>query len=672
MRTSRRRQIAAMVATTSTLALLACSADTILFRETDRDSEPDTRSATSRLPLTITNIRPAIGWDYTIASTQTGFSAGGDLDDATGVVQGEVRGDFHIRTSRRAVPQSAEGELIQFDVNQDVVVYVSAGAEGGVASSNAGGTASAVQFGELGPDGAGVPQRFARHFEKGTVTLRGLDMETANGLYDIIVTPLESSDGGDPAPVSLDAGRSQVSVPSFPGAEGFGAMALSPCRKLPLQVLTVTQTGNNGAGSFRAALAAVKPNQYTIIKFDVAGYIGVTGMLEGRNLRCLYVAGQTAPGDGVTIGAPTPAFQGIRLRGNGSGHQVWRHLRFRSGRIPLGALEIRQAVFDHLSMAWASDKAMIISPTLPDSTVDITVSRSIFAESAALHPTAFQLTGQNRDRPGNARVALLRNFFTGNSYRNPVLAARHSLMLNNLIYNWNVAATKGPGKDAVGEADIVNNYYKAGPMTGREFLHGIVVECTRQRSPNPAHPDISLHVRGNIDPHNSDPRANHQQQTTGPNRVTACYYRTGGSGGEPVPASYDAWRSTRLPPAQVQPVELQATQVPDDVLDDVGSNAGITCTGQWVRRPDAVDQRLIAEYRSRKGVARPPRGAADRGGFPASAAAQQGCPDSDSDGLPDAWEARYRTAANPAEDTDGDGYLNIEEFLNGSDPTRRN
>jgi hypothetical protein len=49
-------------------------------------------------------------------------------------------------------------------------------------------------------------------------------------------------------------------------------------------------------------------------------------------------------------------------------------------------------------------------------------------------------------------------------------------------------------------------------------------------------------------------------------------------------------------------------------------------------------------------------------------------PDSDDDGMPDAWEEKFRldprTAAEPALDTDRDGYTDIEEYLNGTDPTQ--
>ena len=45
--------------------------------------------------------------------------------------------------------------------------------------------------------------------------------------------------------------------------------------------------------------------------------------------------------------------------------------------------------------------------------------------------------------------------------------------------------------------------------------------------------------------------------------------------------------------------------------------------------------------------------------------------DSDDDGLPDEWEIQYFGHLNysGADDPDGDGYNNLTEYLQGSDPT---
>lgn len=49
--------------------------------------------------------------------------------------------------------------------------------------------------------------------------------------------------------------------------------------------------------------------------------------------------------------------------------------------------------------------------------------------------------------------------------------------------------------------------------------------------------------------------------------------------------------------------------------------------------------------------------------------------DSDSDGMPDAWEVKHqlnpRSAADAAGDRDHDGYTNIEEYLNSVVPAPR-
>jgi pectate lyase len=63
----------------------------------------------------------------------------------------------------------------------------------------------------------------------------------------------------------------------------------------------------------------------------------------------------------------------------------------------------------------------------------------------------------------------------------------------------------------------------------------------------------------------------------------------------------------------------------------------------------------------------------DVGGWP-ELASLPAPPDSDDDGMPDAWEEKFgldpRAAADAALDTDRDGYTDVEEYLNGSDPTQ--
>ena len=63
----------------------------------------------------------------------------------------------------------------------------------------------------------------------------------------------------------------------------------------------------------------------------------------------------------------------------------------------------------------------------------------------------------------------------------------------------------------------------------------------------------------------------------------------------------------------------------------------------------------------------------DVGGLP-NFASSEASVNADSDGLPDAWEAEHgldsSDAADQALDADGDGYTNLEERLNATDPRR--
>jgi hypothetical protein len=62
------------------------------------------------------------------------------------------------------------------------------------------------------------------------------------------------------------------------------------------------------------------------------------------------------------------------------------------------------------------------------------------------------------------------------------------------------------------------------------------------------------------------------------------------------------------------------------------------------------------------------------GGYPEykSAAPRQ---DSDKDGMPDEWEVKYKLdPKNPKDavlDCNGDGYTNIEKYINGIDPAKK-
>ncbi len=117
------------------------------------------------------------------------------------------------------------------------------------------------------------------------------------------------------------------------------------------------------------------------------------------------------------------------------------------------------------------------------------------------------------------------------------------------------------------------------------------------------------------------------------------------------------------------PLTIQSAE---DAYESVLANAGATRP-----RRDPVDRRVVAMVRTGKVTYEPGKGiitdVKQVGGYPD----YKGEPyaDADKDGLPDAWETRYGLDPNDpsdaSKDASGDGYTNIEAFIDGLDPTRK-
>jgi hypothetical protein len=109
----------------------------------------------------------------------------------------------------------------------------------------------------------------------------------------------------------------------------------------------------------------------------------------------------------------------------------------------------------------------------------------------------------------------------------------------------------------------------------------------------------------------------------------------------------------------------------DQVLDQAGATHGLNAQGEFFWRRDAVDQRIVNDTRNGTGgLINHPNTV---GGWPILS---PGTPyvDSDHDGLPDIWEEMYEFDPHDPSDNNKDanlnGYTNLEDFLNGTDPGR--
>lgn len=197
---------------------------------------------------------------------------------------------------------------------------------------------------------------------------------------------------------------------AFPGAEGFGAIA-SGGRGGSVIYVTTLDPDPPGAipGSLNWALRQAGPRT---VLFKVSGVIhGIANVVHGN----LTLAGQSSPG-GITV-------RGFICDGhyerNACDNLIVRHLRSRPGwNLPLppggerldDALRldgINRAIFDHVSLAHATDEAVQISWAS-----DITIQDSALGETVGDHADrgGVLLNYSHPEHPQD-RIALIRNLW---------------------------------------------------------------------------------------------------------------------------------------------------------------------------------------------------------------------------------------------------------------------
>jgi pectate lyase len=440
------------------------------------------------------------------------------------------------------------------------------------------------------------------------------------------------------------------SIPAFPGAEGGGAHSTGGRGGAVLQV---TNLNDDGPGSLRAACEATGPR--TVV-FRVGGIITLTRPLEIRN-PFLTLAGQTAPGGGILIRTDTAKYNAINVRTH---DVILRFLRIRNAHDCIDVIDDSYNVMiDHCSVSWGRDENMYIGQ--PSNRV--TCSWVLNSECLMPHSCGILIHGAGWDpslSPRMRDVDVHHNLFIHNMNRNPKVKSMNTQSINNIAYNWSWWGAAFAGGV---EIDLVGNLFKHGPS----FLGENVEKCCgflvspleilwrSDYTTGPPGRDPSIYIRGNVGTSHRDPHADNWPMME---EVNPGWKRL-----ERAPSRRFA-RDTlqhRDHPITIHPVEkLEAVLLPE-----VGASRRLDEHGRWVPNRDPVDARLIREYRS--GTGKLIASVEEGGGFP-SIAAGTPYPDADNDGMPDRWEeARHLDPAknDSAADRDGDGYTNLEEFLNG-------
>jgi pectate lyase len=424
---------------------------------------------------------------------------------------------------------------------------------------------------------------------------------------------------------------------AFPGAEGFGAGATGGRGG---DVVIVDTLEPFGPGSLGDALAPKDCKPRTVV-FAVSGVIEVPGKHD-LELTCgnLTVAGQTAPGAGITVNGRIDGYQA-------GGNIIMRHVRLRPPPITdtegekddLGhkydALQLSgnpKLMLDHLSLSWGSDETLDIYEGTSDATVQWTTIEQSNPEG--------QPEGPHNDAmiagPDSPRVSFHHLLMAHHKARCPAMGAGPAELINSVAYDCQDAFVHH--NPATGEFHLAGNTFIKGP-SHKEFTPiylddedpgGTTYWLSQNQITAPGQ------FEGVIDDIADTPLA--EAAFTG---ATAAQVITTPTDFATLAEGY-------------QPVTRQA---PKDAYDAVLAQAGT-----FPR--DAMTTETIDDVRGGKGDWKPNPPADLIAGLTPSAAPA----DADKDGMADAWESSHGLSPSDGADhakTMPSGYTAIEEYVNG-------
>lgn len=464
--------------------------------------------------------------------------------------------------------------------------------------------------------------------------------------------PSESGDNtnntsNDDPPIVQD--NFSTELKAFPTAYGAGAFVTGGRGK---QVYKVTNLNDSGDGSFRSAIQNAASSNGGIIVFDVSGIIELQSSLQigGNNIT---IAGQTAPEGGITISAGSNA----RFRASNINNFIMRYIRIRPRYSSNDAFELYDAsdvILDHVSISWGGDEAI----TIRGGNNNVTFQRLIIAESKT-----GSLFGDS-DRPESSENLSFHNsLFFNISHRTPNVNSNGRVdVVNNVIQDWQFRLTRTIGATRLNH---INNYYALGDKSNIENNENAAVQ-----SGNP-----SIYTAGNFVDKGilSSPGADNwflwkEFGSTSSSRLV-----------NPLSREYEAQEQFSLLGAQV-PI-LSAQEAFNEVINNVGCNTYIDDNLNVITSSDFIDAEYLNIMKGGEGSYKYYYADSKGQSFTSQnsyvefqsnitsspIASRPSNWDSDNDGMPDIWENAVGLNPNVADendDMDGDGYTNIEEYLN--------
>lgn len=419
----------------------------------------------------------------------------------------------------------------------------------------------------------------------------------------------------------LIAVLSTAQLPAFPGAEGFGKFALGARGSTSPSVYKVTNLNDSGLGSFRDAVS--QPNR--IVVFEVSGVIRIQSRIVFASN--ITVAGQTAPGDGVSVYGNGVSFSGAR-------NVIVQHMRFRmgvrgdSGRDAAGVSNGSDMIFNHCSFYWGLDETFSISwDSKGTEPANITIQNSIISQGIMGHSAGGLIQT-------NGGVTLYRNLYINNKTRNPKVKGLNQYV-NNVVYNWGSGGGYILG-DSQGAswATIEDNYFIKGPSTGGTPAF------------SRANAWFQVFRAGNMLDYNQDGTLNGTAST--PSDYGPATFVSNPLAFTNIPTLHPAIDH-----------KMSATSAFHWVVDNVGA---------ILPTRDEVDLFVIDELKSLGTKGALINGEADLGltGGVGNVFSAHPHSDTDGDGMPDFWEDTNGLDKNNSSDAvrlHTSGYLNIERYI---------
>ncbi len=474
---------------------------------------------------------------------------------------------------------------------------------------------------------------------------------------------------------------------AFPTAEGFGKKATGGRGGKVVAVANLSDDASGSTvGSFRWAVKQY-PNEPITVVFRVSGNIKLVSELKISRTAGMTIAGQTAPGDGIS-------FSHHKLNFGGSANFIIRNIRSRPGVKDvngnniyvnaIGAENCRNFIIDHCSFGWSGEENM---NTFDDHFHTV--------QWCIVHEGLYNAGHQKGARGygcqwGGSEATYHHNLLANNNSRSCRFnGARGNNIeqdlvvfieyINNVNYNWGGSGSIYGGENTgentrfFGHAcNMVNNYYKPGPVTSADGYYFVMPSYARSgvESWAASHGASQWYLSGNV------MEASEKVSAASADKVTLNNWEGVNMSDAGSHFSKDSMRvDTLIVPNQVRPTKYQFNYFDYAFQNYESANAAYqsVLSKAGALPHDACDLRILNAVKNGLGDAGATLGKgiidnpSEVGGYPIYSTEYELVVDNDNDGMDDAWEtANQLNPGDPSDrnETTKEGYTALEVYLN--------